>query len=334
MEVTKLLQSGIIRTDTWPKGMVLEFKHGGACKGKKRTRDESRNEAIFERGKPKTVFEVKALIQAVMYSQGCKMEGQGKCEVEKGGAARIFLAYSQNTEYTPGGTQGTPNSSNSESWWTRMGETPSQAPQFPRIVRQPTRTDEPPTIVVADNDEEKLYDKMKLDSTNDQDYQPSEDIGMILEKGKNTEGTGLGNSRHVVESTEGNPTQEETVSSQGNRDMVACLEDYKRGNVTPAVVDVDEMIKGEDGEESGMELDGRMERIEEKVERLEKALVEERDRNDMLKDMILEIMTEVCRKCKKDRDSGSGPEANPESTAKKGKRKEVEKVREEGPRKG
>ncbi|PWW73052.1 hypothetical protein C7212DRAFT_366131 [Tuber magnatum] len=274
MEVTKLLQAGIVGTDAWPKVMRLEFSHGGGCKGKKRTRDKDLNTSIFEWGKPRMLFEVKALIPAIMMCRGCKMEGLGKCEVEKGGMAGIYLAHCQNTKYTPRETQETPKSDNS-SRYTPDSRTESKHRQG------------------------EMYDRMKLDNRDDEDYQPSEDVGMTLEKGKNTEGMGLGNSKHAVENEEIEKTQEEIVSSQGNRDLVACLEDYEKGNITPAVVNEDEMITEVGEESSETKLGEEEETMEVRVKRLEEALKEERDRNDMLKDMIMEIMAEGCRKCRK-----------------------------------
>ncbi|PWW75415.1 hypothetical protein C7212DRAFT_364585 [Tuber magnatum] len=266
----RLFQRVKVGTDKIHKGTRLRFYHAEKCKGKKRSRDGSINEAGFGIGKPKTKAELIGMIPAVMHSQGCVMGGLFKCGIDKTDSMGIYMKHSQDSEYVP--------ESSSETGTTGSTE----------VTRQSMKIEWDPSFEGADLAEKELYRGMKVGNTSDEDYVPlgTRDVAMEMQGGENTEKTGLGDSVYAQETLvvpETQETVEYTIGPSMKRDCMEAMMEIKdeieisapKEVVPPTPKNCQLPIEGQTGvmkfrmedlEEENYILNGKVRVMEEKLE--------------------------------------------------------------------
>jgi len=316
----KILASVLTRSWAIPDGMKFEIVHEEGCRG--RVYDSELVMSVVEAVSPRTVTELEVCVGTVMKTVGC---GKG-CGINKTTSAGVLFRHSQNSEYSPptngstqstGSTRGSPLASEISSWGnsTILDRLPSS--------------------------ERALYKGYKQDRSSDESYVPpatiNRELSMDLGGGTNTEGNGIGNSKHAVterevtfpkkettilrrmrwdvptkrDSIAGTPvetltTQESTVPYGGSSIDQALLEavrDIENGDtVTPVC---DRMVDDEEEEDVEVVVESTLS-DHDKILRLEKRVCDMGDEYDDLRDQFEVLISDIkegkigCTKCKVD----------------------------------
>jgi len=269
----KILTRMLVTSYKLPCGLTFQFAHTDGCRSE--GRDESWN-GFIRNSDPRTISELNTVIRGLMKTSGC--DG---CSLIKDTTMGILFDHSQNSEYVPStrSTQGDyvsvmSPSSTAASWPTSDG------------------------LGSIPDSERALYGKkFRLDRSSDSDYAPPPskrtvktlgskvDVPMTLEDGKNTEESGVGNSKWaVIPGTQ--ETLLETVGyTQSRSQTEAMLEELAKVNTPEAVpaVKVD----------TPMNETWEVETMEFRMERVEKRILELLEEVDGLRDKIVDLEIEL-----------------------------------------
>ena len=151
--------------------------------------------------------------------------------------------------------------------------------------------------------EARLYKGMRLDRASDEDYVPSsvvvDDVAMSLGDNKTSELNGLGDGRHAgpcaSDKKEGSDSLLSTVpySLSATQDILGTLAEYEMGTITPRPAELDSC----DGSLDFMDEVEQLAQVtadaplsdHDRIVRLEKAVEEERDLFDRLRDIVEDL---------------------------------------------
>ena len=320
----KILASVITRSWAIPDGMKFEIEHERGCRGGSTYTSEMVMGVVKNVG-PRTVTELEVCVGTVLKTVGC---GNG-CGINKTTSAGVLFRHSQDSEYSPP-TKGSTQSTDSQGT-TRGSPLASEISSWGNS----TILDRLPSS------ERALYKGYRQDRSSDESYVPpatiSKELSMDLGGGTNTEGNGIGNSKHAVinrevsspekgttilrrmrwdvptkrDSITDTPvetltTQEPTVPYGGSSIDLALLEavrDIENGDtVTPVC---DRMVEDEEEEEVKVVVESTLS-DHDKILRLEKRVCDMGDEYDDLRDQFEVLISDIkegkigCTKCKVD----------------------------------
>jgi len=235
-----LLKRVVMTSFAIPEGITMGITHENKCRYANRNNER---QYLVEKAKPKVVTEFEFALRRVMLSIGCERYG-----VENDQSAGILFDHSQDTGYKQGTSQrseddvsiNSPSASAVSSWGNST------------------------IIEKLPSSERSLYKNYHEDRTSDEDYNPSgtvsKEVSINLGNGKNTEGTGVGNSKYATEvSTTASPTmtnrgrkfrfrKEETIEKTPIPETELLLPSsvqYERSSVDMALLEaVNEIEKG------------------------------------------------------------------------------------------
>jgi len=212
----RILTRMLVTSYKLPCGLTFQFAHTNGCRSE--GRDESWN-GFIKNSDPRTVSELNTVIMGLMKTSGC--DG---CSLIKDTTMGILFDHSQDSEYVP-------SARSTQSDYVSVMSPSSTAASWPT-------SDGLGSIPVS---ERALYGKkFKLDRSSDSDYAPLPskktvkalgsrvDVPMTLENGKDTEDSGVGNSKWAV-IPETQETLPETVGyTQSRSQTEAMLEELAK----------------------------------------------------------------------------------------------------------
>jgi len=182
----KILTRMLVTSYKLPCGMTFQFAHTDGCKSE--GRDESWNRFI-RNSDPRTVSELHTVIRGLINTSGCNGSS-----LIKDTTMGIMFNHSQDSEYIP--------------------STHSTQDDYVSVVSPSLAAASWPSSVglgsIPDSERALYGKKFKLDRSSDSDYAPPPskktvrplgskvDIPMTLEDGKDTEDSGVGNSKWAV----------------------------------------------------------------------------------------------------------------------------------------
>ena len=312
-----LVRRVVMTSYALPSGLPIRFKHEEGCL------NGGKNEEIMkvvEMADPKVVSELEMVLKGVMITIGCG----NSCGIDKEQSAGILFEHSQDSEYV---RSSVPDSEHYVSIESPAASAVSSWGNSTILDRLPSS-------------EKMMYKNYKDDRTSDEDFEPrkvgksiANDTAMGLENGKTTEGNGIGDSKHAevevecsgkdapqpkkrsmrfknqkssVEEVEKTPVDETPIplpstmpyGSSNTNEMLEALGEMECGQCVPGVVEMD-MSE----EEVEMEVQSTLS-DHDKINRLERLRVEEREMFDQLRDKFEDFMAEVkegkygCENCK------------------------------------
>jgi len=268
----KLLTRMLVTSYKLPCGLTFQFAHTDGCRSE--GRDESWNRFI-RNSDPRTISELNAVIRGLMSTSGCN-----GCSLIKDTSMGILFDHSQDSDYIP-------STRSTQDKYVSVTSPSSTAASWPTSVDLGSLPDS----------ERALYGKkFKLDRSSDLDYAPPTskktvralgskvDIPMTLENGKDTEDSGVGNSKWatIPETQESLP---ETVGyTQSRSQTEAMLEELAKINTPEAVPAVEEDTPMMDNEGNNMET---------RMDHVEKRILDLLSEVDELKDKVLDLEIEL-----------------------------------------
>jgi len=307
----RILTRMLVTSYKLPCGLTFQFAHTDGCRSE--GRDESWN-GFITNSDPRTVSELNTVIRGLMKTSGCN-----GCSLIKDTTMGILFDHSQNSEYVPS---------------TRSTQSDYVSVMSPSLTAASWPTSD--GLGSIPNSERALYGKrFRLDRSSDSDYAPPPskktvrtlgskvNIPMTLEDGKNTEESGVGNSKWAVipETQESLP---ETVGyTQSRSQTEAMLEERAKINTPEAIPAVEEDTPMEETREAETMVFG--------MERVEKRILDLLEEVDVMKDRIMDLEIELESRPRKVHVSKETRPAIPipTLTTKKGKGKCTGKTREE-----
>jgi len=273
----KMLTRMLVTSYKLPCGLTFQFAHTDGCRSE--GRDESWN-GFIKNSDRRTVSELNAVVRGLMNTSGC--DG---CSMVKDTTMGILFDHSKDSEYVP-------SAHSAQSDYISVMSPSSTAASWPTSVGQGS----------IPESERALYGKkFKLDRSSDSDYTPPPskktvralgskvDVPMTLKNGKDTEDSGVGNSRWAV-IPETQETLPETVRyTQSRSQTKAMLEELVKihtPEAVPAVVEDTPMTENDGGS------------MENRMDRVEKRSLDLQNEVDELKDKVLDLEIELRMKNK------------------------------------
>jgi len=268
----RILTRMLVTSYKLPCGLTFQFAHTDGCR--REGRDESWN-GFIKNSDPRTVSDVNAGIRGLM-----KTSGYSGCSRIKDTTMGILFDHSQNSEYVP-------STHSTQEDYVSVRSPNSTAASWPTSVGLGS---------IPDSERALYGKKFKLDRSFDSDYAPLQckktvkvlgskvDIPITLEDGKNTEESGVGNSRWAVipETQESLP---ETVGyTQSRSQTEAMLEELAKVNTPEAVPAVEEDSPMAETGSNTMEF---------RMERVEKRILDLLEEVDELKNQIVDLKIEL-----------------------------------------
>jgi len=296
----KLIQRMLVTSYKIPEGQRWTFNHEAGCKN---TGNEEMWNRAIEAGKPKTISELNTILRLLFTMSGCQ-----NCGINKETSVGVLFTDSQDSSFVP-------SMKSTQDSYTSVASPSSLAPSWP-------------TSSVLDgipSSEKKLYKNFKMDCSSDNTYSPPRgrkpkvetlgstvDVSMSLDKGKTTEGNGVGDSKWAdIPGTQvSNPeTVGYTQMPSQEMEMVEATEKAERNESAsmPAIA-----IGINAGALSSSE------EKERRLERLERLMMEVRDELDELKDVRADVRADIiangCKECRANTpkvNKGKGPPKPP-----------------------
>jgi len=268
----KMLTRMLVTSYKLPCGLTFQFAHTNGCRSE--GRDESWN-GFIRNSDPRTVSELNTVVRGLMNTSGC--DG---CSMIKDTTMGILFDHSQNSEYIPSAR------STQDDYVSVTSPNPSAA-SWPSSIGLGS---------IPDSEKALYGKKFKLDRSSDSDYAPPpsrktvktlgsrRDVPMALEDGKDTEGSGVGNSKWAV-IPETQETLPETVGYTPSRSQTeAMLEELAKVNTPEAVPAVEDDTPMTDNDGGNME---------KRMDRVEKRILDLLNEVDELKDKVLDLEIEL-----------------------------------------
>ena len=307
MEGKELLVRTSTKSYMVPEGFPVIITDVGDCDNEKI--DGKLVESVM-RAKPRTVNELEIATKAVLAHAGC----DSLCKIEKGNTAGIvYTNHSDNSSYeqssamdTDNGTAslmeenlmtGNQGESNNGRMITVGGKPQGKAKYSPSW----------PSSLDIGSSEKALYKGFRMDRSSDESYVPSKvvvpeleelkDTPMNLGNNKTSKKTGMGNSKHAVETIpetqiESSYRLPSTVqySVSATQDMLEAFNEFEKGDLEPKIqklisepdMEIDENKMNWTNPEKQLSM-------EEKVEILMKRVFEDGEKLDNLVEIVEEL---------------------------------------------
>jgi len=290
---------------TVPGGFPIVVSHVGDCLNG--SRDEELIQCVRD-ANPTVMNELATAARAVMAAMGCPKG----CFINKDNSTGIlYNEHSQNSSFeassgTSASTTGT-GSLVGERLMEGVQNSTSGSEVVVGCISQ-FSSSWPSAVQDLGSSEKALYKGMTLDRASDSDYVPSSvvvnDVPMSLGDDKTTELNGLGDSQHAVPGNSRvdsgvSPSLPATVpcSLSATQDILSALAEDKAGTIAPRPAELDSCDGSldfmDDDEQSAQKVDDVVLNDHDKIVRLEKAVEDERDLLDRLRDIVEDLEVEV-----------------------------------------
>jgi len=297
-----------VRTASYavPEGFSIAVTHVGNCSNG--ARDEELLRCIGG-ANPKVIPEMIAAAKAAMMMMGCPPG----CHVNKDCSGGIlFQDHSQDSAFVVSSGTSVGHSSGTGSLvGERLIEGVQGTPSGEQALRvgcvSQFTSSWPPGLSGLGSSEHGLYRNMKLDRSSDADYVPSSvvvnDVAMSLGDNKTTEVDGLGDSKHAGPCVSDKQGGDEKLPSSvpyslsATQDILGALAEYEAGTIAPRPAELDSCNGSldfmDDVEHSAQVTADNSMSDHDRIVRLEKAVEDERDLFDQLRDIVEDLEVHV-----------------------------------------
>ena len=297
-----------VRTASYavPEGFSIAVTHVGNCLNG--ARDDELLRCIGG-ANPKVILEMVAAAKAAMMMMGCPPG----CHVSKDCSGGIlFQDHSQDSPFVASSGTSVGHSTGTGSLvGERLIEGVQGTPSGEQALRvgcvSQFTSSWPPGLSGLGSSEQDLYKNMKLDRSSDADYVPSsivvDDVAMSLGDNKTTEVNGLGDSKHTGPCASDKHGGDEKLPSSvpyslsATQDILGALAEYEAGTIAPRPAELDSCDGSldfmDDIEHSAQVTADNSISDHDRIVRLEKAVEEERDLFDRLRDVVEDLEVHI-----------------------------------------